>query len=510
MIPRDLEAKILRLYHAEKWPIGTIATQIQVHHDVVERVLQQEGLPKIKQVRPSIIDPYLPFILETWKKYPRLPASRLYVMCRKRGYQGSPSYFRQRLVRYRPRPQGEAFLRLKTLPGEQAQVDWGHFGKIQIGRASRHLMAFVMVLSWSRAIYLRFFLGQQTENFLRGHEGAFYKFGGVCRILLYDNLKSAVLERIGDSIRFNPQLLDFSAHYHFEARPVAPYRGNEKGRVERAIRYIRSSFFVARKYKDLADLNNQAEEWCQNEVLNRPWPEDRLLTVAQALEQEKPRQLDLPATLFPTRERREVKVSKTPYVRFDCNDYSIPHKFIRQTVVVLASLTELRIFKGREPIAEHIRSYDKGLQIEDPSHINALIEEKKRGRKMRAIDRLSYVVPSSVEFFHKLAQRGKSLGRATQQLTRLLDSFGAGPLEAALITVLKKEIPHVHGVQQILEQERLGQGKAPVLPVPLSDQIRDRQENVLPHSLNSYDALGDQANEKEADLEETEADNDSK
>jgi hypothetical protein len=318
------------------------------------------------------------------------------------------------------------------------------------------------------------------------------------------------LERRGDSIRFNPLLLDLSAHYHFEARPVAQYRGNEKGRVERAIRYIRSSFFTARKYKDLADLNKQAEDWCQNEVLNRPWPEDRSLTVGQALEQEKSKLIDLPPTLFPCRERREVKVSKTPYVRFDCNDYSIPHKFTRQTVVVLASLTELRIFKGREQIAEHIRSYDKGLHIEDPAHINALVEEKKRGRKLRAIDRLSYVVPSSVEFFNKLAQRGKSLARATQQLTRLLDSFGAGPLEAALITVLEKEIPHVHGVQQLLEQERQRQGKAPVLPLPLSDQLRDRQENVLPHSLNSYDALGDQQYKKEEAREDTEADNETK
>jgi transposase len=500
MIPRELEAKISRLYHAEQWPVGTIASQLQVHHEVVERVLAQSGLPKVKQIRSSMVDPYLPFILKTWKSYPRLPASRLYIMCKKRGYPGSASYFRHRLSRYRPRPLGEAFLRLKTLPGEQAQVDWGHFGRIEIGRANRQLMAFVMVLSWSRAIYLRFFLGQQTENFLRGHEGAFYKFGGVSRTLLYDNLKSAVLERIGDSIRFNPMLLDFSTHYHFEPRPVAQYRGNQKGRVERAIRYIRSGFFEARKFKDLEDLNNQADEWCQNEVLDRPWPEDPLLTVRQAFEQEKPRLIELPHTLYPTQERREARVSKTPYVRFDCNDYSIPHKYTRQTVVVLATLTELQIFKDRKEIAKHIRSFDKGLRIEDPSHIEALIDDKRRRRKLRVIDRLSDVVPSSVEFFNKLAQRGKSLARATQQLMRLLDTYGAEPLEAALITVLKKEIPHVHGVQQLLEQERQSQGKAPILPLRLPDQLRQRQDNVLPHSLNSYDTLGDHKNQS---VEET-------
>ena len=114
-------------------------------------------------------------------------------------------------------------------------------------------MAFVAVLSWSRAIYLQFFLGMQTQNFLRGHAAAFEHWGGVPRTVLYDNLKSAVLERQGRAIVFNPLLLDLAAHYHMELRPVAPYRGNEKGRVERAIRFIREAFEPGRTFKDLAD-----------------------------------------------------------------------------------------------------------------------------------------------------------------------------------------------------------------------------------------------------------------
>ena len=116
-------------------------------------------------------------------------------------------------------------------------------------------MAFVMVLSWSRKIFLRFYLNQQLANFLRGHVAAFEQWQGLPKVLLYDNLKSAVLERQGDAILFNPQLLAFAGHYHFEARPVAVYRGNEKGRVERAIRYIRNNFFAAREFCDLDDLN---------------------------------------------------------------------------------------------------------------------------------------------------------------------------------------------------------------------------------------------------------------
>src|SRR3954451_14978096 len=149
-------------------------------------------------------------------------------MVRERGYRGSPSHFRHVVARHRPRPMAAAYLRLRSLPGEQAQVDWGHFGHLEIGRARRPLMAFVMVLSYSRQIFLRFFLDARMENFLRGHVAAFEAWQGVPRVLLYDNLKSAVLERRGDAIRFHPTLLSFAGHYCYEPRPVAVARGNER------------------------------------------------------------------------------------------------------------------------------------------------------------------------------------------------------------------------------------------------------------------------------------------
>ena len=154
----EMHAQIMRYYHVERWRIGTIARQLQVHHGIVERALRQAGLPRIGTVRASCIDPYLPFIHETLKKFPTLGASRLYGMARERGYSGGPDHFRHLIAQHRPRPAAEAYLRLVTLVGEQGQVDWGHFGHLQIGRASRPLMAFVMVLSWSRRIFLRFSL----------------------------------------------------------------------------------------------------------------------------------------------------------------------------------------------------------------------------------------------------------------------------------------------------------------------------------------------------------------
>jgi len=236
-IAQELEAQILRYYHAEKWRVGTIATQLGVHHGTVRRVLAQAGLPpRAPLQRPSRVEPYLPFIRDTLEQFPTLTASRLYHMVRERGYVGGPDHFRHLVSLHRPRRNAEAYLRLRSLPGEQAQVDWGHFGTLEIGRARRPLMAFVMVLSYSRQIFLRFFLDARMENFLRGHVAAFQAFGGVARVLLYDNLKSAVLERQGQAIRFHPTLLVFAGHYRYEPRPgeaprmrlEAVARGNEK------------------------------------------------------------------------------------------------------------------------------------------------------------------------------------------------------------------------------------------------------------------------------------------
>jgi len=292
MIPPEREAEILRLYHAEKWRVGTIATQLGVHHSTVRRVLTQAGVPVAEQsLRSSIADPFLPFIPATLKKYPRLCASRLYQMVKERGYPGGPDHFRAIVSRHRPRPVAEAYLRLRSLPGEQAQVDWGHFGKVMIGRAKRALMAFVMVLSYSRQIFLRFYYGSAMANFLHGHVAAFAFFEGLARVHLYDNLRSAVLERRGDAIRFHPTLLELATHYRFEPRPVAPARGNEKGRVERAIRFARDSFFAAREWSDLEDLNQQALAWCRGEAADRRCPEDPSRTVREVFAEEKGRLL---------------------------------------------------------------------------------------------------------------------------------------------------------------------------------------------------------------------------
>jgi transposase len=498
-VSRETEAEILRLYHAEKWPVNTIAAQLHVHHSVVKRVLMQDGVTAGKlRIKPSKADPYLGFIEETLKKYPKLTASRLHAMVKARGYTGAGSRFRDIVARYRPRP-AEAYLRIRTLPGEQAQVDWGYFGKVKFGNAERRLLAFVVVLSWSRQIFLRFYPGDAMPYFLRGHVDAFQFFGAVPREILYDNLKSAVLERVQDAIRFNPTLLGLAGHYRFLPKPVNVARGNEKGRVEKAIRYVRDSFFVAREWKDLDDLNEQALQWCLGVSAQRKCAEDRTMTVAEAFALEKENLLALPDNPFPAYELAEARVGKTPYVRFDLNDYSVPHTLVKKTLSVVADMKTVRILDGRQEVACHQRIWERGRQIENPDHIKELEEHKKEAKQHRGMDRLRHAAPSSKEMLRMCAERGGGLGGLTSGLLKLLDLYGAAELEQAIREAVESQSVHLSAVRLVLERRRREKDLAPPVEIAVPDDPRIRNLVVIPHSLSTYDELHAKKEKEEHD-----------
>jgi len=459
----ELHAQILRYHHVERWRTGTIARQLQVHHGTVERVLRQAGLPRIGVVRASGIDLYLPFIHETLKKFPTLGASRLHTMALERGYKGGPDHFRHLVANHRPRPAAEA---------------------------KRALMAFVMVLSWSRRIFLRFSLDARMESFLRGHVQAFETWGGLPRVLLYDNLKSAVLQRQGDAIRFSPQLLAFAGHYRFEPRPVAVARGNEKGRVERAIRYVRDNFWPARTFTDLADLNAQADLWCVGQADDRLCPQDRTLTVGQAFAQEQPRLLTLPANPFVVEERLVVQVGKTPYVRFDLNDYSVPHTHVRKSLTVLAGVTQVRILDAQAVVASHVRSYDKGQQIELAVHVKDLVERKAQARSQRGMSQLRQAAPASQELLNQAGARGENLGSITMTLLRLVGRYGAAEVQTAILAALARGVPHPNAVRLALETQREARQMPAPVDIQLSVKVRQRDGVIHAHRLDTYDQLG--------------------
>lgn len=491
MISPEQRAEIRRLYYAEHWKVGTIVAALGVHRDTVLSAIEAERfLGYLARPRASKVDPYLPFIRQTLQQYPRLRATRLCEMLRGRGYQGSVVQLRRAVARLRPRPPVEAYLRLTVMPGEQAQVDWGNFGTVEVGRGKRPLSCFVMVLSWSRALHAVFTLDQTLESFLRGHQEAFAAFGGVPRVLLYDNLKSAVLERREQAIHFHPRLLEFCAHYHFAPRPVAVGRGNEKGRVERQILYLRTSFFAARPFRDVDDLNAQFRRWRDEVAHQRRVPGEGSLLVGEALVRERAFLLPLPAHPQETDLQKVVRSGKTPYVRFDRNLYSIPHTLARKPLTLVAGAALVRILDGDRVVAHHARSYDSGACVEDPTHIAALVDYKRNARELKGRDRLRASVPQTDALFELLALHGDNLGFHTTRLLRLLDDYGAEELREAVQLALKSGAASSGSIAHVLEQRRRSRGLPPPMRVDLPADPRVRDLRITPHRLEDYDALG--------------------
>jgi transposase len=503
MISAELRAQIRRLYFAEHWKVGTIASELHVHHDAVRRAVLLERVCNgdSSMLRPTVLAPYKDFIVQALEQHPRLRATRLYEMVKSRGYLGGVAQLRRFVRVVRPASQAEAYLRLSTMPGEQAQVDWGSFGKLQVGSAQRTLSCFVLVLSWSRAIYARFMLDQTLESFLRGHVLAFEALGGVPRSALYDNLKSVVLERMGDAIRFHPRLLELAGHYHFAPKPCAPYRGNEKGKVERAIRYLRDSFFAARSFKTLEDLNAQLARWIEEIAHQRRQPGSGAgRRVRDALEEERPRLLPLPEHRFETDVVLPVASGKTPYIRFDGNDYSIPHTLVKRPLTLVASETTVRILDGKSSeVAKHQRSYDKGKPIEDPSHIAELAKVKRHAHELRGRDLLRTVCKNAEALLKALADRGDHLGHHTVRLLHLLDRYGHRELDRAIADAMARGALGADAVAHVLDQRSRKKKAPPPLEVVLPDDPRIKNLRVLEHSLTPYDALGQNDDGEERD-----------
>lgn len=483
----ETEAMILRHRLVDKWPVGTIASQLSVHHDVVRRVLSQHGMPGQNLFRRSRLeDPYVDFVVDTLKKYPKLHGSRLFQMVEERGYPGSESHFRRVVARLRPRKSPEPFLRLSKLAAEEAQVDWGCFGSVQIGKAPRRLYAFVMTLSWSRMIWLQFFFDMQMANFLRGHVDAFAFFGGTPRKLLYDNLKSAVVEREANAIRFNEHLLQLATHYGFEPRAAAPRRGNEKGRVERSIRYVRDSFFAAREFHDIERLNEEAHTWSLNVSASRRWPQDDTRLVRAVFAEETAKLRALPGDHFPTAERTVVSIGRTPWLRFDRNDYSVPAKYVRRRLDVLVCHKRVRVVADGAIVAEHERSFDRRASIEDPAHTQELRTIKRKARQASAGDRLRACAPSAESFLHRAAERGHNMGGLVSRLLELLDTHGGQELEKAIAAVNERDVVSANAVRLVLEQRARAAGRKPPLPVKLPrNELADL--NVRVADLSKYD-----------------------
>lgn len=486
-IDEELRARIRRMYFAEHYTVHAITKATGVHYTTVKAAIGEQAA-KSRVKRPSRLDPYKDVIEKHLENYQRLTATRLNQILIDQGYRGSISLLRQHLRELRPRIK-KPYMRMIVRPGEQAQVDWAHCGTLQVGKAKRKLYLFVMVLSYSRAVYARFCLNLNTATFLRCHELAFEHFGGIPRVILYDNLKSVVLARNGNKIRFNEDILSFSGFYCFEPRPCHPYRGNEKGRVERTIRYLRENYLAARAYSDLSTMNTSLSEWCDRIGNRRSWPDDRSLRVDQVWAKERGFLISLPKGRQDPKEQESLRSSKLPWLNFDLNYYSIPPDYLGRPLFVQASWDRVEIFCDSVLIAAHKRSFDKGLYIDDPKHRDELIKHKHFGRANMFRGAITKEFPETERFIDSLFEQGWDIHTVVRRLHILRHEFGRDIFDSAIKAAVKNnrislEALRIYG-QNLQKEQKL----PPPVPLELPDNPKIKNLDVISHPLKNYDKL---------------------
>ena len=365
---------MIKNLHSQGMSISDIARETGHDRKTVRQALAEPLLckrPPGQAVRYQL-GPYVEYIKKRIDEGV-LNASKLYVEIEGQGYTGSRSQLRAFVQPFRIVRQTQATVRFETEPGEQAQVDWGHFGYINHRGHQRRLYAFVMTLGWSRAMYVEFTVSADAAWWLRCHQHAFRFFGGIPREVLHDNLKTAVLERDrGGSIHWNPRYLDFAHYYGFTPRACQPYRAQTKGKVESGVKYVRRNFWLGLQFVDLRDLNGQVQTWLDTVANVRrhgttgevPWvrlPQEHLQPL-------------LGKPNYDTSLISHRRSSADCLISYDGNYYSVPAAYHRRVLLVRETeQDELIICTSQgDEIARHRLSPDYNQRILEPTHYQSV------------------------------------------------------------------------------------------------------------------------------------------
>ena len=485
-IDREKEHEIRRLHDVEKWKRGTIVAELGVHADVVDRVLDR-GAERalVLTPKPTVVAPYEAFIDETLKAHPRLRATRLFDMLRLRGYEGAIRTLRRHVAEVRPVPRGEVYLRSERLIGEQAQVDWAHVGSLAVTGGTRPLWVFVMLLAYSRAMWAELVFDLTVESLRRSLVRAARFFDGVTRQWLFDNPKTVVLARHGDAVRYHPGMLEIAGALRVQPRLCRPRRPTDKGGVERANRFLHDRFFAARTITTLEDGNQQLLDFIRDIADVRQHPRFRDRTVAEVFAEEKVRLLSLPAALPETDLVAPAAVDTTAFVRFGTNLYSVPPRYARKTVTLVASDSEVRLLDGADVVAKHERSWGKHQRVEDHEHRRELLDQKRAGRIPKMRDRLLAQLPGIDALYTRWVDVGRNVGLMTARTGKLLELYGADVLATAVTDVLACGLHDPGALALRCEEARRAAGAPMPVALELGAHVPDC--DVTPHDLAQYD-----------------------
>ena len=433
-------------------------------------------------VRTSKLDPFKDELQGLLEQAPSASGAVLLQRLRSQGYTGGRSILGEYLQQIRPKKK-RAYIRFESAPGEQFQIDWGHFGSLVYGQTSRKLYCLAIIEAHSRVLYAEFMHSQKQEALHQGLLNAFRFFQGTPKEIVTDNMMTAVLEREGSLIRYNEAFLEFLRPFRIVPKACHPYQPHEKGKIEKGgIHYLRHNFWPLRAFTDLLDINRQLGHWLDTQANCRL----HHTTGERPVDRFRPEALQsLPELTPDCRETLSLKVHTDFAVRFDSNFYSVPPWIIGKTVLLKADNQTVTIYHHEKTLAIHPRSWEKKQRLELPAHREAAY--KRRPQEWLATEVSSFISlgEEAKIFLEGLSHTGQPIKKNLAKLLSLKDRFGT----ALLIQALKRAMTHqaygAHYVENILYQETSPKQDHPPVQLQRQDLNRIRLEEPL---LADYDA----------------------
>lgn len=489
MLEADVQAKILSLHFSDKKSIRAISILVGVDRKTVKRIInrKQVALEKRLPIRTSQLDIFKDEIKNFLQKDPSMAASTMLHRLRDHGFNGGITILRDyvKTLKLKSPKIREAFLRLEFAPGECAQVDWGEFG--DPFRTGIKVHCFVMVLCYSRMTYIEFTRSERFEDFIRCHENAFKYFGGAPKECWYDNLATAVQDRVGSVVKFNPRFFAYMGHHNIQPHACNPARGNEKGRVENGIKFIRGHFWSGRSFKDFNDLCMQSILWRDQYLNLRDHRVTKRIVRSLFTAEEQPVLLKLNDLDFSTDEVLTKVITPDFHIIFESNRYSVPWTFVGLALTIRINDKSIKMYYQEKYVAGHERSYLKNKVFTNPKHQESLLNRKpgainQEAHRIEAIKKLGDGVK---QYFDSLKASSRSLKSELTRLLALSTVYGADSLNSACFEMIKDGIIGVDKLERFLKIENV----ATINPAPLKFSKEKLNRIVPATSLSSYDEL---------------------
>jgi len=436
--------------------------------------------------RKSKLDPFKNNIVQMLEKH-QYTAQQIYQRIKEDGFKGRITIVEDYVRKVRP-PKIKAYLKLAFAPGECAQVDWGSYGTVRVGSTTRRLSFFIMVLCHSRMMYLEFTVSQTMEHFLGCHLNAFHFFGAVPGKIMVDNLKSAVLKRtVGCAPVFNPKYLDFANYYGFSIVACNVRKGNEKGRVENAVGYVKKNLLNGLDIPDFCVMESVAKTWVDTianvrthgETDNRPL--DMFNEEVSLLGQ-------LPATPYDVSQISQVRASPQYRISLDGNKYTVPAQLAGVRLTMKKYPDHICLYHGNDLVARHTRSYDRKQDIQNEDHSKILLAQRKKAADQAIYMKFLTLSDKAKEYYQQLGYRRLNPFIHIRKIVALSEIYPREQIALAIEDAIKFDAFSSEYITNILEQ-RLCPAKEPgVLHVTRSSDLLNI--TIDPPDLSVYSTGG--------------------